>query len=331
MKIVGIGDLLIPRQYIREGFKEFEKKGHEVVTIQWQLKNYEELQNINLMVETNGSECYEPPQEILDTLKDADVIITQFCPITKNVIDNCKNLKEIGVLRGGCENVNVEYAKVKGIKVFNTPGRNANAVADFTVGMLISECRNIARSHKNLKEGEWIRDYTNKDTVPDLPGKTIGIVGFGKVGRMVAQRLNGFEMNILAYDPYAKDFPDYVKDSSLEEIMKQSDFVTIHSRLCDETFHMINAEMLSLMKPSAYIINTARSSLIDEKALYKVLKANKICGAALDVFDEEPPGKEYPLVTLDNVTITPHLAGGTVDAFTNSPVLLSKIMINKIG
>lgn len=331
MKIVGIGDLLIPEKYIQKGFEVLKKQGHEVKTIQWQLKDYEELQNINLMVETKGSECYEPPQEIINEIEDADVVITQFCTITKKVVDSCPNLKIIGVLRGGYENVNFKYAKEKGIEVVNTPGRNANAVADFTVGMLLSECRNIARSHKNLKEGKWVRDYTNKASVPDLCNKTIGIVGFGKVGQLVAQRMNGFDMKILIYDPYIKKVPDYVTKVSLEEIMKNADFVTIHSRLCDETYHMINEKMLTMMKPTAYIINTARSGLIDEQALYKVLKNNQICGAALDVFDEEPPTKDYPLVTLDNVTITPHLAGGTVDAFTNSPVLLAKIMMEKIN
>lgn len=326
MKIVGIGDLLIPQQYIKEGFQPFEKKGDEVDTIQWNLKNYEELQNINLRVETQGSESYEPPEEIVEELKDADIIITQFCTITKRVIDACTHLKAIGVLRGGVENVNTEYAKEKGIAVYNTPGRNANAVADFTVGMMLSECRNIAKAHRNLKEGKWVRDYTNKDTVPDLQKKTVGIVGFGKVGQLVAQRLYGFDMKILTYDPYVKSLPNYVQQVSLEELMKQSDFVTLHSRLCDETVHMINRDNLALMKKTAYLINTARSGLIDETSLYDALKNQQICGAALDVFDHEPPGKDDPLVMLDNVTITPHLAGGTMDAFTNSPVLLCEIM-----
>ncbi|MCI8327778.1 MAG: 2-hydroxyacid dehydrogenase [Lachnospiraceae bacterium] len=326
MKIVGIGDLLIPEQYIKEGFQPFAEAGHEVVTIQWPLKDYEELQNINLRVETEGSESYEPPQEILDAVKDADIIITQFCTMTKRLIDYCDHLKAIGVLRGGIENVNEAYAKEKGIKVYNTPGRNACAVADFAVGMMICESRNIAKAHSNLKEGKWVRDYTNKDTVPDFQRKTVGIVGLGKIGQLVAQRMKGFDMKILAYDPYAKSAPDYVQLVSLEELLKESDFVTLHSRMTEETHHLINKERLALMKKTAYLINTARSGLVDEEALYEALKNYQICGAAIDVFDEEPPGKDYPLVTLDNVTITPHLAGGTVDAFTNSPILLCEIM-----
>lgn len=327
MKIVGIGDLLIPEQYIKEGFKEFEKNGHTVQTIQWNLKNYEELQNINLLVEIKGSEAYQPPEEIIEAVKDADIIITQFCPITQKLIDKAKNLKIIGVLRGGYENVNVSYATQKGILVCNTPGRNANAVADFTVGMLLAECRNIARSHTNLKDGKWVRDYNNKGQVPDLSERIVGIIGFGEIGQKVAKRLQGFDMKILVYDPYVEQVPDYVKSVSLVELMRNAQFVTLHSRLTKQTEHMINKEMLSCMRQDAYLINTARSGLVDEEALYEILKNKKIAGAAIDVFDKEPPGKEYPLVTLDNVTITPHLAGGTTDAFLNSPKLHAKEML----
>lgn len=327
MKVVGIGDLLIPEQYIKEGFKEFEKNGHTVQTIQWNLKNYEELQNINLLIETKGSEAYQPPEEIIKVIKDADIIITQFCPITQKMIGEAKNLKIIGVLRGGYENVNVSYATQKGIVVCNTPGRNANAVADFTVGMLLAECRNIARSHKNLKDGKWVRDYNNKDQVPDLSGRSVGIIGFGEIGQKVAKRLQGFDMKILVYDPYVEQVPEYVKSVSLVELMRGAQFVTLHSRLTKQTEHMINKEMLSYMRKDAYLINTARSGLVDEEALYEILKNKQIAGAAIDVFDKEPPGKEYPLVNLDNVTITPHLAGGTTNAFLNSPKIHAKEML----
>ena len=326
-KIFGIGDLLIPQEYIRSGFEAFAKAGHTVETMQWPLENYEELQNINLKVETEGSEAYEPDDIILERAKDADIIITQFCPITKRFIDHCPNLKAIGVLRGGIENVNLSYATEKGILVFNTPGRNSNAVADFTVGMLLCAARNIARAHANLKEGKWVRDYENAGRVPDLAGKTVGIIGLGMIGRKVAKRLSGFDMKIIAYDPFVKEAPDYITLVPLEQLMKESMFVTLHGRLSEETKHMINAQMISLMREDAYLINTARSGLVDEEALYEALKNHHIMGAALDVFDVEPPAADYPLVALDNVTVTPHLAGGTTDAFTNSPVMIAEEMI----
>lgn len=335
MKIVGIGDLLIPCSDIEKGFEKLAGTGVETKTVDWPLESYEELQHINLLVEQGGSEAYEPADEVIEQIKDADVIITQFCPMTKRVIDACTQLKAIGVLRGGVENINVEYASQKGILVFNTPGRNANAVADFTVGMLIAECRNIAKAHMELKNGNWVRDYTNAAFVPDLCEKTAGIVGYGNIGRKVAKRLKAFDMHVIAYDPFITQEQCDVPLVSLEELMRTSDFVSLHSRMTKDTLHLINADMLALMKPTAYLINTARSGLVDEDALCEALKERRIAGAALDVFELEPPGKDYKLVTLDNVTIAPHLAGGTRDAFSYSPVLLlnemKKVFFEKKG
>lgn len=325
MKIVGIGDRLLPASDIEQGFQRMTGPDVELHTFNWELESFEELQNINLKVEQGGAEMYQPDDKVIEQVRDADVIITQFCTITRKLIDACPHLKAVGVLRGGIENVNLDYCNEKGILVFHTPGRNANAVADFTVGMMIGECRNIAKAHRELKEGRWVRDYANKDSVPDLCDKTAGIIGYGNIGRKVAQRLKAFEMKILVYDPYVQE-AEGVKLVSLEELMAQSDFVTIHSRLTEETEKMIDARLFSLMKPTAYFINTARAGLVDEVALVQVLKEKKIAGAAIDVFEMEPPTKDYPLVVLDNVTITPHLAGGTRDAFRHSPVLLAEEM-----
>lgn len=327
MKLVGIGDLFIPNDYILSGFEKLKQFGVEVTVVEWKLKDFEELQNINLAVEHGGSEAYDPPQYILDAVRDADIIITEFCPITKKVIDYCKNLKVIGVLRAGYENINISYASSKNILVYNTPGRNADAVADFTIGLIISESRNIARGHLGLKNGEWIREYPNSGYIPDLPGKNVGIIGLGEIGQKVAKRLTGFDVNLLGYDPYVTNPPYGIKMVSLEELMKESDFVTIHVRATKETENMVNRDLIFMMKPTAYFINTSRSSVADEKAISEALQNKRIAGAALDVFDVEPPGKDYPLVKLDNVTITPHMAGGSNDAFLNSPKKLAAEII----
>ena len=323
MKLVGIGDLFIPKEYIAAGFKPFEKFGVQVETLDWQLQDFQELQNINLLVEQGGSEAYEPPQYILDAVKDADVIITQFCTVTKKMIEYCQKLKIIGVLRAGIENINLDYASQKGILVYNTPGRNSDAVADFTIGLLISECRNIAKGHLGLKNGLWNREYPNSFYIPDLPGKTVGIVGLGEIGQKVAKRLVGFDVNLLGYDPFVTNPPYGVAMVSLERLMAEADFVTVHARMTKETEKMISKELLDGMKPTSYFINTSRAGLVDEQALYEVLKNKRIAGAALDVFMVEPPGKDYPLVTLENVTLTPHMAGGSKDAFLNSPKKLA--------
>ncbi len=327
MKLVGIGDLFIPNEYILSGFKQFKELGVEVQTVDWKLNDFTELQNINLLVEHGGSEAYEVPDYIIDACKDADIIITEFCTVTKKLIDACTKLKVIGVLRAGCENINVEYATSKGIMVFNTPGRNADAVADFTVGVLISESRNIARGHLGLKNGEWIRTYSNSGHIPDLPGKTVGVIGLGEIGQKVAKRLVGFDVKLLGYDPFVNNPPYGIEMVSLEELMEKSDFVTVHVRAMKETENLVNKELIQKMKPTAYLINTSRSSVADEKAIYEALKNKKIAGAALDVFDVEPPGKEYPLIKLENVTITPHMAGGSNDAFYNSPKKLALEMV----
>ena len=331
MKLVGIGDLLIPAPYIEAGFSGYREKGVQIEVVDWPLRDYEELQGINLQVETQGSEVYDVPDALIDKLRDAEILITQFCPITKKVLDACTKLRFIGVLRGGYENVNVPYAAHKGVTVYHTPGRNATAVADFTVGMILSECRNIARAHANLKEGRWVRDYANAATVPDLEDKTVGIIGMGQIGRKVAKRLHGFDVQLLGYDPYADALPDYVARVSLDELLVQADFVTIHGRLTDETKGMMNARAFSLMKPTAYFINTARAGLVDEAALAAALRDKQLQGAALDVFEHEPPAADDPLVRLPNVTITPHLAGGTTDAFLRSPVLLAEAMASALS
>ncbi|NMB97302.1 MAG: 2-hydroxyacid dehydrogenase [Clostridiaceae bacterium] len=327
MKLVGIGDLFIPGKYILSGFSEFKAMGIELCTVEWELENFDELQKINQLIEQKGSEAYEPPDYIFNAIKDADIIITEFCPVTKKIIDECKNLKLVGVLRAGTENINLEYATKRNILVYNTPGRNADAVADFTIGLLICECRNIAKGLAELKKGKWVRKYANSGNIPDLPGKIVGIIGLGEIGKKVAKRLNGFDVSILGYDPYIETPPENVQMVSLDELFENSDFITVHVRATKETEKLVDERLLRKMKTTSYFINTSRSSIVDEKALYQVLENKYIAGAALDVFDVEPPGKDYPLLQLDNVTVTPHMAGGSNDAFYNSPKKLADEMI----
>jgi D-3-phosphoglycerate dehydrogenase len=319
MKLTGIGDLFIPPRFIETGMN-FQNIAAR--TVMWETEGFDGLQKLNLLIEKEGSEAYDVPDYILDVAADADILITQFCPVSKKTIDLCGNLKIIGVLRSGYENINVPYATDKGILVLNTPGRNADSVADFTIGAIIAECRNIARGHHGLKSGTWIREYPNSAYIPDLPGKTVGIIGFGEIGAKVAKRLGGFDMRILACDPFRKTAEYGAELVDLKYLMANSDFITLHARLTEENHRLINAEMLALMKPTAYIINTARAGLVDEAALYEALKNRKITGAMLDVFEKEPPGND-PLVSLDNVTMTPHMAGGSSDAFYNSPKRLA--------
>jgi D-3-phosphoglycerate dehydrogenase len=323
MKLVGIGDLFIPHRYIRDGFAPVAALGHEVRTFDWKLSGFQELQEKNLAVEKGGASAVRPPPEVFEAAAGADVLVTQFCTVPEALLDAAPRLKVVGVLRAGVENVDVAAATARGIVVVNTPGRNADAVADFTVGMMIAEARNICRGHHGLKQGRWMREYPNSGHIPDLPGKTVGIVGLGEIGRKVARRLAGFDMRILAYDPFVKMPPEGIGMVDLPTLMSESDFVTIHARLTKETEGLVSRELIARMKPTAHLVNTSRSALVDERALGEALRDGKIAGAALDVFDEEPPGADYPLVRLENVTITPHMAGGSNDAFFNCPKLLA--------
>ncbi|MDN5811153.1 MAG: 2-hydroxyacid dehydrogenase, partial [Tetragenococcus koreensis] len=250
---------------------------------------------------------------------------------SKNIIDRAKKLKYIGVLRGGVENVDESYAKSKGIKVINTGGRNARAVAEFTVGMILSETRNIARTNSEMHKGIWFKDFPNKNKVPEIGGKTVGIIGFGHIGQLVAQFLKGFDADIIFYDPYVNEKEGFKKVDSIEELVKQSTIVTIHMRADSTTHHIIDQHIFDLMDENTYFINTARSALVDESALIKALKESKIAGAAIDTFEDEPLPKDSPFLSLQNVTLTSHLAGTTIDAFKNSPKLFADRFLNSIN
>lgn len=323
MKLLAISDTYIPAKFMHQGLAGLEPLGVEVEVRRWEHANLIDLQQANLAIEQGGPGAITLPAEITGDLAGFDVLVVQFTPISRSFIESATGLKVIGVLRGGTENVDVEMATGRGICVMNTPGRNARAVAECTMGMILGEIRNIARSHACLKRGEWRRSFPNSDAIPELYEKTVGLVGYGAVGRLVAGYLDAFGSRILAYDPFVQGDASPATLVDLETLMKESDVVSIHARLTEETHHLIGEKELAWMKPSAILVNSARSGLVDEEALVRALSERRIMGAALDVFDTEPLPLDHPLVKLDNVTITPHLAGSTIDAFRNSPKLMA--------
>lgn len=326
MNLLAIADNFIDEETMYNGLKDLEKIGVNVEVRNWYHENQEALQRDNLLIEQNGPGAVELSDELLKDLDKFDMIIVQFAPVSKKVIDKAKNLKLIGVLRGGVENVAIDYAREKNIAVLNTPGRNARAVAEFTMGMILGEVRNIARSHYSLKNNEWRKDFPNSSYIPELNGKTVGIVGFGHIGQLIAGYLKAFGSKVIAYDPFFKGEFEGVKIVDLDTLLKQSDVVTIHARYTKDTHHLIDEKELSLMKENAVLINTARSGLVNQEALVKALKEDKIFGAAIDVFDKEPIPEDDEILKLDNITITPHIAGSTKDAFSNSPKILANIL-----
>ncbi len=274
------------------------------------------------LIEREGIDAAPGCPALVDNCADADVIVVHVASINREVIAKAKNLKLAAVLRGGIENADTDALTERGIPLINAPWRSANAVADFTVGMMIAENKNIARSHKLLMDGIWCKKYANQSHIRDMRKCTVGLVGVGNIGSRVAKRLAGFESRVIAYDPYLR--PEQVEElgiervETLEELLAQSDFVSLHMRISEDTHHMINADALALMKPTAYLVNTARADLVDEEALAGALSDHRIGGAAIDVYADEPLAEDHPYLSLDNITLTSHLAGTSADTMQTS-------------
>ena len=243
--------------------------------------------------------------------------------MTKRVIDAGLNLKAIGRAGTGVDNIDVAYATTKGIQVMNVPGGNSVTAAEHTIGLIFALLRNIPQANASLKAGEWNRHaFVGRE----LTGKTLGVVGYGRVGKIVADRARGLKMNVMAFDPQVPDFimeSDGVVPATFDEIIEKADIVTIHVPLNDKTRGLFNADVFGRMKDGAYLINVARGPIVDTMALYDALKSGKLAGAAVDVYDVEPP-KDNPLIQLPNVVSTPHLGASTKEAQERVAISIAK-------
>ncbi|EPL0395872.1 2-hydroxyacid dehydrogenase [Enterobacter ludwigii] len=331
MKCLAIADLFINKAMMEAGLNALRDKGIDVEVREWSHDSIEKLQEDNLRVEQEGAEAVTLPAALLEGADDVEILITQFAPVNTAVLDKLPKLKYIGVLRGGVENVNQQVALARGIEVMNTPGRNARSVAEFTVGMMLAEMRNIARSHDALRDKFWRKDSPNHQAIPELGGKVVGLVGLGHIAQLVAGFLSAFGTEIIFYDKYVSGHERYEKVDTLDELVTRADVVSLHARMTPETENLINAHHFGLMKSSAIIVNTARSGLINELDLIDALQTGKIMGAALDTFDDEPLPDDSAFYLLNNVTITPHIAGSTLDAFSNSPKLFAESLLKKLS
>ena len=241
------------------------------------------------------------------------LVIRSSTRVTADIIEAAGNLKVIGRAGIGLDNVDVSAASKKGIIVMNTPEGNTMTAAEHAIAMIMSISRNIPQATASLKQGKWEKKKFQGQEVFD---KTLGIIGVGRIGRLVAERAKGLKMKVIVYDPYIK--PDTVEKLDLEpvsfdELLRRSDYITIHAPSTDETVNMINKETLAKMKKGAMLINCARGTIVNQDDLYEALKSGNLGGAALDVFSEEPPGK-IRLMTLPNFICTPHLGASTREA-----------------
>ena len=254
------------------------------------------------------------PQELAEILGDYEALIVRSkTKVTPEIIRAGSRLQVIARAGIGVDNIDVDTATSQGIAVVNAPAGNTIAAAEHTLALILALARNLPQAHQALKDGQWKR---SSFVGVEVRNKTLGIIGLGRVGSEVARRAQSFAMRLIAFDPFVS--PDYARILGIElvplaELLAQSDFVTIHTPLIENTVGLIGKEQLAMMKPSSRIINVARGELIDEDALLEALEAGKLAGAALDVFSQEPPG-ESPLVKHPKVVVTPHLGASTQEA-----------------
>jgi len=290
------------------------------------------------------------PKELIEEIGDIDVFIVEFEQITEEILAKSYHLKLIASVRAGPgANIDIEAATRRGIPVLYSPGRSSDVVADFTIGLLLAATRYIAKGHFLIKTrklteanprrpgfapGDIVWMTNNPENFPylklkgiGLTEKTLGILGLGAIGKEVAKRAASFKMKVIAYDPYVlRENAERIGVRLVDKdtLFREADFVSIHVKVTPETKGLVGMRELELMKPTAYLINTARAAIVDQKALYRVLKEKRIAGAALDVFENEPLKPDDPFLNLDNVVLTPHIAGACYDNYKKASSIVTR-------
>ena len=268
-------------------------------------------------------------EELIRIIGDYDALaVRSETKVTADVLEAAKNLKIIGRAGVGVDNIDVPVATQKGILVVNSPQGNTIAAAELTMALMLSLSRNIPQGHNSLRAGEWKR---SKFVGNELYGKTLGVYGLGKIGVTVAKRSQGFEMNIIGHDPFVSE--DYARKMgielvSFEDLLKRSDYLTIHVPATKETKGSIGAEQIAMMKTGVRVINVARGGIVDEAAMCKAVEDGKVAGIAFDVFEKEPPPADNPLLSLDKAITTPHLGASTEEAQVNVAVDVAEQIVD---
>ncbi len=269
------------------------------------------------------------PEKLLTKIPEYDaMVIRSRTKVTKAVLDSATNLKAVARAGVGLDNVDLPYAKEKGVEVMNSPEAPSNAVAELVIGLMFNIARKISEADATMKQGRWEKKSL---TGFEIEGKTLGIIGFGRIGYNLGKKAKCLGMRVIAYDAFMDRVIEFVEEAgaeavSLDELYAESDFISIHVPLLPSTKHMISTEQFDAMKEGAYVINAARGGVIDEAALNKALDESKISGAALDCFESEPAPSE-DLVCRLNVVCTPHIGAGSVEAsIGNSTIVAEKLI-----
>ncbi|MGL4723388.1 MAG: 2-hydroxyacid dehydrogenase [Scandinavium sp.] len=336
MKLVIVGDALVSSATLIDAARGIDFPGMngaelEMTTFEWfSHLEKEAFQAKILLIEKNGPEAVPVPEGIIEAMRDADYLLVHIAPVSEAMLEAADKLKLIGTCRGGLEHIALDSVKKKNVTLIHVI-RNAEPVADFTLSLMYAETRNIARAHHAIKTGQWRKSFSNDAFKTVLASHTVGLIGLGYIGKLVARRLNALGITVIAHDPFI-DPATLEKEGiqvallPLEKVVSQADILSLHMRLTPETEGMINKAIFEQMKPGSYIINTARAGVICKEDLVAALRTKRIAGAALDVSWYEPIEPGDPLLELDNITLTPHIAGDTIDAIPKAPYLLKSVM-----
>ena len=293
------------------------------------LDNVKIIEDAGFCVEYNNTPNAYTKEEFYEKTGDADGVIVGVEPVDKAYIDAHPKMKAVVKFGVGTDNIDLEYCREKGIFVGRTVGSNARSVAETAISFLFADSKNLYESIADTRSHKW-----SKQTGYELEGKTIGIVGFGAIGKKVAQMAFGLGMKVLAYDPYCIDAEAAqafcVERAELEDLLKRSDFVSLHIPLTPETGNYIAMKELKTMKPGAVLINTARGGIVNEEDLFEALSAKIIRAAYFDVLVNEPPREDEPLLTLSNFYLTPHIASRSKEAEKNTADMATQIMIDAL-
>jgi D-3-phosphoglycerate dehydrogenase len=313
MKILVVYDAYVPKQYFEKAFAGLAKTNDvRFETLKGSAPVGPKTESEKRIREYGGN-----PVEVASLLKGDDILVVHTAPVTEEVMKASPNLKAVFCARGGPVNIDVEAATRLKIAVVSAPGRNADAVADITLAFMIILARKIIPAYLMLKGGAGVSIHRSDFEGffgNELGGKVLGLVGYGNVGSRVAKRALAFGTEVMVYDPFVDksriEAPG-ITVADYDTVVKSADFISLHAREAPENVNMFGAKQFAMMKPTAYFINTARGSLLDEDALYDALVNKKVAGAAMDVLKNEPMDPKSKLFTLNNVIITPHIAGAS--------------------
>lgn len=321
MKILVVGDSFMPVRYFAQAFGGIER-GHEVSYMQ--VDDAPDFRP-STRSEAKLREYQGSPTELAARMSGIEVLVVQGAPVTDEVLDASRDLKLVCCARGGPVNVDVEAVTARGLPLVITPGKNAEAVADLTLAFLIMLARGLPRAQRFLEEGHQLRNNWEgaRFMGSDLRDHVLGLVGFGQIGRRVAQRARAFGMTLLVYDPYV-DADGVEQVATLEELLGRADFISLHARVTAENENMIDARALELIKPGAYLVNTARETLVDEDALDAALASGRLAGAALDVMRPTETEGRHRLLRHGNVVATPHIGGATHETLLQGAKMIAE-------